>query len=109
MSAERVTRLYVAGPMTGLPEFNYPAFNDAEIRLTARGYTVLNPARHGFLDGYTWADYMRLGIADVVASEGVCILPGWEKSRGAGLEVHVAASLGLPVRPEAEWLEWAVR
>jgi hypothetical protein len=38
-----VTTLYIAGPMTGIPDSNYPAFNQAEIELRAAGYDVLNP------------------------------------------------------------------
>ena len=39
--------VYIAGPMTGLPDLNYPAFNAAEEALTAAGHAVLNPARNG--------------------------------------------------------------
>lgn len=103
-----MTTLYIAGPMTGLPEFNYPAFMQAEKRLVARGYVVLNPARHGYVDGFTWLDYMRLGIRDVTHSDGVALLPGWENSRGATLEKYVADAFGLPVKLETEWIKKAV-
>ena len=33
-------RVYVAGPMTGLPDFNYPAFNAEAQRLRGLGYQV---------------------------------------------------------------------
>lgn len=97
------TRLYIAGPMTGLPAFNYPAFNAAELRLSARGYSVLNPARWGLIEGATWVDYMRLGIRDVTHADGIAVLPGWEGSRGAFLEVTVARGLELPIRNESDW------
>ena len=41
---DRPMRIYIAGPMSGLPDFNYPAFNQAEQRLLALGYEVENPA-----------------------------------------------------------------
>ncbi len=41
--------VYIAGPMTGLPDYNYPAFEKAERDLTARGYlrqNIINPKDH---------------------------------------------------------------
>lgn len=99
-------KLYVAGPMTGLPEFNFPAFFEAESMLTAAGFSVLNPARHGAGEpGMEWADYMRRDIPDVLAVDGIALLPGWELSRGACLEVHIAKTLGMPVDDVNGWLD----
>lgn len=39
-------RIYIAGPMSGLPEFNYPAFNRAAAVLRAQGHHVENPAEN---------------------------------------------------------------
>jgi uncharacterized protein DUF4406 len=98
-----MTTLYIAGPMTGLPEFNYPAFFEAEARLITAGYATLNPARHGADPAQTWADCMRVGIRDVTAADGVAVLPGWMNSTGARIEVRIAWDLGIPVQPVSEW------
>jgi hypothetical protein len=102
------TVIYVAGPMTGYPEFNYPAFDAAERALLDLGYGVLNPTDAEKLNDtgkpQEWAWYMRHALRMVVSSDGLAVLPGWEKSRGALLEVYVAQNLGLPVRPIDEWL-----
>lgn len=91
-------RFYIAGPMTGLPEFNFPAFNDAEADLQAMGFETRNPARHGAGEpGQEWADYMRRDIPDLLECDAVALLPGWENSRGARLEVHIAKCLDIPV------------
>lgn len=97
LSAARANRVYVAGPMTGIEDFNFPAFNDMAAKLRALGYTVENPAEHGVVDGAVWADYMaydltRLGLCGIIA-----LLPGWEKSQGARLEVLIAERLGMTV------------
>lgn len=97
-------KIYVAGPMTGLPEFNYPAFNAAEAALRDAGFDPVNPARREVQDGWEWIDYMRPALVDVSECDGIATLPDWGKSRGATLEVHVATTLGLPVLPLAEWL-----
>lgn len=98
--------IYVAGPMTGLPEFNYPAFYAAAEQLTAAGHErVVNPAALG--DGGTgrpWGFYMRQGIAGLLTCTDVALLPGWENSPGARLEVHIAQSLKMQTAPLDWWL-----
>jgi len=77
------TRIYVAGPMSGLPDYNLPAFADAAERLTAAGFEAVNPGRHGVSPGWEWEDYLRRGLAEMLTCDGVALLPGWEDSRGA--------------------------
>jgi hypothetical protein len=99
-------RLYIAGPMTGLPEFNFPAFWGAQRALEAAGYTVRNPARHGTAStSKPWVYYMRRGLRDVTTADGVAVLDGWWRSRGAMAEVQVARVLELTVEPVGHWLE----
>lgn len=94
-------KLYVAGPMSGLPEYNYPAFHAAAARLRTAGYEVENPAENPAED--TWVDYMRASLRQVSVVDGVAVLDGWQLSRGATLEVHIAHALHLPVLPVAAW------
>lgn len=97
--------VYIAGPMTGLPENNYPAFYAAEEALTAAGHAVLNPARNGTIVGSNaWQQYMRPSIAQVLQAEAVALLPGWVNSRGATLERRIATALGLLVGAVADFL-----
>ena len=93
----RANRLYLAGPMTGIEDFNYPVFNSMADKLRGQGYEVENPADHGVVEGATWSDYMaydltRLGVCGVIAR-----LPGWERSEGAKLEVQIAHRLGMTI------------
>lgn len=92
-------RIYIAGPMTGLPEFNYPAFHAEAARLRQLGYHVENPAEHGVIDGYEWADYLRLDLQKLVTCEAIALLPGWMNSKGARLEFTVATNLGMRAVP----------
>jgi hypothetical protein len=101
-----MTKVYVAGPMTGYPEFNYPAFYAASERLRAIGIEPINPARAEGREGCkTWLDFMRLSLIDIAACDGIATLPGWQDSRGAALEVHIARSLDLPVLSIETWTE----
>lgn len=92
--------LYIAGPMTGLPDNNYPAFHAAAAALRAAGHTVLNPAENPPPpEGYTgnvWQYYMRLSLKQIADSEALYLLEGWTHSKGALLEFDIAVGLGLP-------------
>ena len=90
-------RVYIAGKMTGLPDFNYPAFNAEAARLRAMGFDVLNPAENPEPPCGTWAGYMRLAIAQLVQCDTIRMLEGWELSEGANLEHHIAGRLGLRI------------
>ena len=96
-------KLYIAGPMTGLPEYNYPAFHSAEATLKAHGYDVGNPARTGQQPGWEWADYMRAALRIMLDCDAVALLPGWTESRGALIEASLAERLGMPARHLAHW------
>ena len=90
--------IYISGPMTGYPAFNYPAFNKLAKELRVAGHEVINPAENfGGEDGRPRVDYMRLDIAHVLSATHVMVLPGWESSRGASLEVEIGRELGLPI------------
>lgn len=90
-------RIYIAGPMTGLPEFNYPAFHAEAARLRLLGFHVENPAENAAPPCGSWAGYMRLAIAQLVTCDAICLLPGWSASRGACIEHGLAVHLGLAV------------
>ena len=105
--------LYLAGPMTGLPEYNFPAFYDAEARLRAQGWDVINPARldretvvrsDGYAEGLepsaeVRAETMRRDLHLLTGPDvtGLVLLPGWAASVGATDELFVGRVVGLKV------------
>ncbi len=97
-------RVYISGRMTGMPEYNYPAFHAAARRLRDLGFDVANPAEAPSPGSNTWLDYMRDAIALLVRCDGVAMLAGWQESRGARIEHDLAVSLGLVVMREADIL-----
>jgi len=90
---------YLSGPMTGLPEFNYPAFTKAAGALRAMGHTVVSAHEidHGCEPGEKpWEDYLRRDLVEMLLNcEGIITLPGWSESPGARLEWHVAVTLRM--------------
>lgn len=97
-------RLYISGPMTGVVEFNFPAFNAAAERLRAAGFKVENPADKGIIEGWLWSDYLKYDLRALFDCEGVAMLPDWTKSKGARLEVHVAEELGMACMSVDMWI-----
>lgn len=90
-------KIYIAGPMTGMPGLNFPAFHMATAELRAQGYTVINPAEVNPDQATSWEECMRRDIAELVTCDRIHLLPGWEVSRGATLEHHIATQLSLAV------------
>lgn len=106
-------KLYLAGPMRGYPLFNFPAFHEAARLLREAGHEVWSPAEQDAeLDGFDpvvsaprpFVEYMRRDLPAVLASDAVVVLPGWEWSKGASLEAHVARECGISVRTIDEML-----
>lgn len=90
-------RAYLAGPMTGLPQLNFPAFHREAAYFRAQGFEVVNPAEINTDPTMPWVDCMRKDIAELVTCEGILMMPGWERSKGASLEHYIAQALGLKV------------
>lgn len=89
-------RIYIAGPMTGMPEHNFPAFHAAAERFRRAGWDVANPAEnfHGRTD-LPRSAYLRADVALLAQCDAIALLPGWDRSGGATLEAVIAAEIGL--------------
>ncbi|QNQ62220.1 DUF4406 domain-containing protein [Brucella sp. 6810] len=96
--------IYLSGPMTGLPEFNYPAFHRVARQLRVGGHYVYNPAEFpydGSMDAYPIRDAMAAHCAFLCqCADTIVLLSGWQASKGAGIELALAKYLGLHV---VEW------
>lgn len=91
--------IYLSGPMTGLPEFNYPAFHSAAGRLRNAGHHVYNPAEYV----HNEAEFpLRRAFAEYSAficlrADTIVLLPGWENSLGVSAELALAKNCKLDV------------
>jgi hypothetical protein len=90
-------KIYIAGPMTGLKDFNYPAFNKASELLRGKGHEIENPAENPKPECNSWSGYMRMSIVQIVKCDGVALLPGWWRSKGATTECFIAWRLGMKI------------
>lgn len=88
--------IYIAGPMSGLPEFNRPLFNVVDAELTEEGHGVLNPAT--LPDGLSQGQYMQICLPMVAVADELVMLPGWEQSEGTYIEFLLAKKSGKTIR-----------
>lgn len=100
--------IYLAGPMTGRPQLNYPEFFRVAGELRALGHEVINPAETNGstleqaledlkYNPMTWQDYLKVDIANLAKADAICMLPDWWPSKGATLEHHIAKVLEMPI------------
>jgi hypothetical protein len=94
-------KIYIAGPMTGLPDWNYPAFHAAARAWRAYGWEVVNPAEaFGGATDRPYRDYVAADIEVLRHCDAIAMLPGWDgpNARGSVWEREVAKTLlKLPV------------
>lgn len=111
--------IYLAGPMRGIPQFNFPAFYAYAKQLRAEGHTVFSPAekdneRHGTdiskdnptgseevateSHGFNLREALGIDLAYICkTADAIAMMPGWEKSKGANAEKATAEALGLKI------------
>ncbi|MBQ4335668.1 MAG: DUF4406 domain-containing protein [Lentisphaeria bacterium] len=85
--------VYLSGPMTGLPEFNFPAFLKAEVWLAERfGCFVVSPRKNADLigPGRDHSDYMRVALAELQCCTCMVLLDHWQQSKGCMMEFETA-------------------
>ncbi|HDC2548779.1 TPA: DUF4406 domain-containing protein [Salmonella enterica] len=87
--------IYIAGPMSGIENFNRNAFDIAAIMLKSIGHAVLNPAI--LPDGLTYGQYIKISKAMLECADTIYLLEGWQDSAGATNEHALAKKLGLKI------------
>jgi len=83
-------KVFISGPMSGIEDFNRPAFYEAERKLKEAGYSVFNPAWLLVDEKWSFDDLMHVDLAALSRCDAVYQLPGWEKSVGACCEYQYA-------------------
>ena len=109
-------RLYLAGKMRGIEDFNFPAFDFAAAELRTAGYEVVSPAEidreHGITAETTISDELmaQLALRDAKAiseCDGIALIAGWLTSTGTQAEIAFARFLDMEVAEVDTWLRRA--
>lgn len=93
--AVSIMKVYIAGPMSGLPAFNRHAFFQAEKEIIAAGDIAINPAV--LPDGLSEADYMSISLSMLQCADTIYLLSEWRTSAGARAEYALAEKLGIEI------------
>lgn len=89
--------VYIAGPMTGYEDWNFPAFAAVAASLRSSGETVISPHEIPFDDKTDNPTCLRLCLRALLDCESLVLLPGWRDSKGASVEHAVAEALNMPI------------
>lgn len=90
-------KIYLSGPITGLPDNNAPAFRKAERQWRDAGWEVCSPLDNGIPPDASWETHLRADIAILVKCDAIAMLVGWTFSKGARLEREIAQSLKMRI------------
>ena len=97
MTESALGRIYISGPISGLPDNNRRAFDIMAAELRGRGCDVFSPVENGLPSDAPWSDHMRRDIKALMDCQSICMIAGWSKSKGARLEFDIARRIGMEV------------
>jgi hypothetical protein len=89
-------KVYISGRIKGIDNAK-EIFNNKQIELERLGYSVTNPFNVCSSLGLLWGEYMRFDIRALTFCDSIYMLKGYEKSKGANIELTVAQAIGLKV------------
>jgi hypothetical protein len=95
-------KIYIAGPMRGIPGYNFPAFDAAAVKFREAGWEVVNPAdlnravvtdNPDLLPPNFFTDALRRDLNVIFDCEAIGLLGGWQWSESATLVYQLAQVL----------------
>lgn len=97
-------KVYISSKMTGLKDFNYPAFYKKAVELRNMGFEVLNPAEIGDKYGKAMpvSFYRHKNLAMLLQADILFVFGDVSESKGVEFEKLIARELGLPIWREEQ-------
>lgn len=94
-----MSKIYISGPISGISDYR-ARFDVAAQIIRSKGHeainpcdlnTILNPATT------TWEQFILADLGLLRACSAICLIEGWENSRGSRMELREAQRLGMVV------------
>lgn len=115
-------RVYISGPISSLTQAQYEDnFAKAEKFLRSEGHEPVSPLKAKACPDescqinpiykesgdylHTWQCYMRYDLIELLTCDGILMLPGYQESKGANIELYVAKSVGMKWRILNSWYD----
>lgn len=87
--------IYIAGPMTGYPEYNWPMFKRVTEYFRGQGMKVVCPTENGSIPDVThYQECIKNSLRTLIEANTIAMLPGWLGSKGAMIEAKLAVAMG---------------
>lgn len=116
---EEIPYAYIAGPMSGIEDYNFPKFNEVADKLIQAGYIVENPAETDISDEFpdyfevhneddwtvessAYQLYLKKSFRKLLSCNHLVLLEGWQDSRGARCELEIAKALNFVILTEQD-------
>ena len=91
-------KIYISGPISSDP-YHEEKFKRAEKILRGMGHEPINPAAVGKAwQCVTYKEYLDNDLRLLEECDGIFMLRGWQRSKGARLEHNYAKTTGLWIR-----------
>jgi len=91
-------KIYISGPISGRSlEEAKDEFSRYAKKIGSMGMNPVNPFYNNVKDDAPWETHMKADLKIMLDCDEVHMLPGWEKSKGAKIELRVAKDMGMTI------------
>lgn len=96
-------KIYISGPITGTDDY-MNRFCAAEEKAKKIGYEVVNPAKVNAMlpESTEYEDYMTMSMVMLDMCDAICMMHGWEESKGAMREYNHAKNKEIAILSEED-------
>lgn len=96
-------RIYISGPISGLPYDQVRARFERDKRdLAAADFEPVSPLDNGLPPDAPWEEHMKRDLELLAECDAIYLMNGWERSKGCRMEFNAAISANKRITYERE-------